>query len=206
MTPIRSLFVSAIALSLLLTGSARAQDAAVGEPAPQFQLTDVLTGEVVSLSDYSDKTVILVWQSITCPWNVNREDGGYERVIYPLAEQWAEQDVVILAINSNQSESVEEVASYATEQQTPYPILKDPGNIIADAYGAQTTPHFFVISAGDEQTLVYQGGFESVPSSPEQCGQSDEPYLGPVVQALLAGEELPYTETLSKGCTIKRVK
>jgi peroxiredoxin len=178
--------------------------ASVGSPAPQFTLTDVRTGEPVSLSDYADKTVVLVWQSINCPWDKMRDSGGYQRVLSPLAEEWAAEDVQFIAINSNKTESVEQVASYAEEHAIPYPILKDPGNVIADAYEAKTTPHFYVISQG-EQELLYKGGYEQVPTSPEKCGQMDENYLKPVVTAVLNGDPLPMTETKSKGCSIKRV-
>ena len=219
MSLFRYSMLTALAASLLMAGNAFAEEnaaatdeaqqeavaAAIGEPAPQFELTNVVTGESVALSDFADKTVIVTWQSINCPWNVFKQDSAYERVLYPLAKEWAANDVVFIAINSNNDESAEEIASYAVEHQTPYPVLKDPGNIIADAYGAQTTPHFFVIAPGEEQVLVYMGGFEQVPGSPEEAGQMQEAYLKPVIAAQLAGEELPYTETLSKGCAIKRV-
>jgi len=178
--------------------------AKVGQPAPQFTLTDVRTGEEVSLSDYSDKLVIVTWQSINCPWDKMRDSGGYQRVLAPLAKEWESNDVQFLAINSNKTESMEQVASYAEEHNIPYPILKDPGNTIADVYNAQTTPHFYVISKG-EQELLYKGGYEQVPTSPEMCGEMDENYLKPVVNAALNGSPVPMTETKSKGCTIKRV-
>ncbi|MEM9253507.1 MAG: redoxin domain-containing protein [Planctomycetota bacterium] len=175
----------------------------VNEAAPQFSLTDVRTGEPVALSDFSDKLVVLVWQSINCPWDKMRDDGGYQRVLSPLAEEWAANDVQFIAINSNKNESVEDIAAYASTHDIPYPILKDPGNKIADVYGAQTTPHFFVITPGD-QNLVYMGGYEETPSSPGKAGYMDENYLQPVVLAALNGTPLPVTETKSKGCSIKR--
>ncbi|MEM6332549.1 MAG: redoxin domain-containing protein [Planctomycetota bacterium] len=200
-----SLFALVALVGLALPAAAHdGEHAHIGEPAPQFELTDVSTGEPVALSDYSDKLVVLVWQSIHCPWDKMRDGGGYQRVLSPLAEEWAANDVQFIAINSNKAETAEQVASYASEHAIPYPILKDPGNKIADIYGAQTTPHFYVISQG-EQELIYAGGFEEVPTSPEKCGEMDEQYLTPVVLAALNGTELPYTETKSKGCSIKRV-
>ncbi len=198
-------FAAALAAGLLFAHGTYAE-AKVGHPAPQFSLTDVATGEDVSLSDYKGKVVIVTWQSINCPWDKMRPGGGYQRILTPLAQEWKDNNVVFLAINSNRNESVEEVASYVNEHNMPYPILKDPGNVIADAYGAKTTPHFFVVNSDDAQTLVYKGGFEKAPTSPEQCGHVDEAYLAPVVTAVLAGEEPPYTETASKGCSVKRVK
>ena len=190
----------------LMWSSAVWAQAVVGQPAPEFTLTDVVSGEEVSLSDYKDKVVVVTWQSIACPWDRMRPSAGYQRVLTPLAQQWEAEnrEVVFLAINSNKAESVQRLASYHEKYHMTYPILKDPGNVIADAYGAQTTPHFFVVDDDEHQTLVYKGGFEKAPISPEACGQGEEAYLVPVVMAVLAGEEPPVAETKSKGCAIKR--
>lgn len=181
-------------------------DPTIGEAAPQFSLQNVVTGETVSLSDFQGKTVVIAFQSINCPWDRMRESGGYQRVLTPMSEEYKDKDVVFLAINSNHTESVEQVSSYHEEHSIPYPFLKDENNIVADAYNAKTTPHIYVIGADEQQTLLYMGGIEQVPTSPEKCGQMDEQYLGPVLNAILAGEEVPYTKTTSKGCGIKRVK
>ena len=178
--------------------------AKVGHAAPGFTLTDVSTGEDVSLSDFEGQIVVLTWQSVTCPWDAVKDDAGYGRVLYPMAEKYKDQGVVFLAINSNKNESVEKIAKFAEKHSTPFPILKDPGNQVADIYGAKTTPHIFI--KGKDGNLAYKGGIEEVPGSPAQCGQMDTQYLEPVLQALLAGNTPPVTSTTAKGCSIKRVK
>lgn len=178
-----------------------AETAAVGQPAPDFELTSVSDGKTYKLSEI-EGPVVLIWQSITCPWDKMRESGGYQRVLSPLAREYQDKGITFLAINSNKNESVSQLQAYHSEHSLPYPILKDPGNKVADAYGAKTTPHIFIRDAAG--TLVYKGGIEKAPSSPEACGQMDEQYLTPVLDALLAGNTLPFTETVSKGCSIKR--
>ena len=177
----------------------------IGEPAPDFTLKDVRTGDDVKLSDFKgDKIVVVTFQSTKCPWNYMRPEAGYERVLYPLSQAYAAKDVVFLAINSNASESAESLKAYAEEHETPYPILKDPGNEVADAYGGKTTPHFFLI---DKQGILrYQGGYEQSPTNPQKCGQMDEQYLVPAIEAVLAGAEPAQTVTKSKGCTIERAR
>ncbi len=192
-------------LSTGVACAAERVDPVIGEPAPQFSLKDVVTGQTVNLADYQGKIVVVAFQSINCPWDKMRESGGYQRYLSPLSQHYADQNVVFLAINSNKNESVEEVGSYHQEHALPYPILKDTDNLIADAYNAQTTPHIYVIAADEAQTLLYMGGVEQIPTSPEMCGEMEENYLEPVLGAVMAGEELPYTKTSSKGCGIKRV-
>jgi peroxiredoxin len=196
----------AMALVMAMPSPASADDkvkAKVGEKAPDFELTDVVTGEAVRLSDFrGEKIVVVTFQSMTCPWDSLHADRGYQPILSKLAEEKAEHNVQFLAINSNVTESVEQLASHVQSYPIPYPVLKDPGNQVADIYGGRTTPHFYVIDK--EGVLRYNGGFEKAPGSPAQVGQMDEQYLVPVLQALIAGEEPPVTNTVPRGCSIKR--
>ncbi len=170
-------------------------EAAVGKPAPAFTLADA-EGKDVSLADFKGKTVVLHFQSCECPWDV-----AYQPMLNALATQYADKGVVFLGINSNKAEDYARIGEYVPSADVPYTIVKDPGNNVADAYKAQTTPHMYVIDG--EGVLRYMGGIEAVPTM-ATVGKMDEQYLAPVLDALLAGEELPYTETTSKGCSIKR--
>lgn len=178
-----------------------ADGATVGEPAPDWELSSVTDGKTQKLSDI-DGIVVMIWQSKDCPWDRMRADGGYSRVLSPLAKEYSAKGVTFVAINSNKGETVEQLAAYHKSAGLAYPILKDTGNKVADAYGAKTTPHIFIRDAAGK--LIYRGGVEKAPSSPDKCGQMDEQYLVPVLNAALAGETLPYTETVSKGCSVKR--
>jgi len=190
--------VAAVAIPL----TAQAEDSAapvLGEAAPAFTLTDT-EGNEHSLSDFEGKTVVLHFQACRCPWDV-----AYQPQLNDIANEFADQDVVFLGINSNErkgsKEDVEEIKTYAEESEVPYAILKDTGSEVARAYHAKTTPHIFVIDG--EGNLVYRGGIEEVPTSFKKVSKMETQYLEPVLTALVSGEELPYTETKSKGCSIK---
>lgn len=183
---------------------ALAADAAkIGDTAPAFTLPDVTNGEEVSLADHKGKVVVIAFHSTSCPWYRMREDGGYDRVFVPMVEAYKDKDVVFIGINSNKTESTEKIKSYVEKHNINYTVVKDEGNKIADAYGAKSTPHMMVID--QDGKLRYRGGVEKAPSSPGACGDSEEQYLGPVIDALLDGSEPPYTETTPRGCGIKRV-
>lgn len=202
-TILATLTMFSLLLGLSLTATAKDETTLkVGEAAPDFELADVTNGKTHKLSDYRGKTVVVTFHSITCPWAVMEPDSGYQRLLNPLAEQYADKDVVFLGINSNSDESVDDIAAYVKKKGFTYPILKDPGNKVADQYGGKTTPHFFVIDK--DGVLRYQGGYEKAPRSPQTTGQSDEQYLVPALDAILAGSEPPHTTTVPKGCTIKR--
>jgi len=183
---------------------AYAADAAdIGDTAPTFTLKDVKTGGDVSLDQHKGKVVVLMFHSTTCPWYRMSEDSAYDRIFVKMVEAYKDKDVVFLGVNANRNQSAEKVKQYVEKHNINYAVLKDPGNKVADAYGAQVTPHVMVI---DKQgKLRYRGGVEKRPSNPGACGESEEQYLGPVIDALLDGSEPPVTETKAVGCGISRV-
>lgn len=191
-----------LAVAAVWTGHAAAEETAakaeVGKPAPAFTLKTV-DGKEHSLAEFKGKTVVLHWQSATCPW-----ERAYQPVLNDLAAKFADKGVVFIAINSNHTETPEQIKAKAEAEKMPYPILIDKGNVVADAYAARFTPHMFVIDG--EGVLRYMGGIEKPPTSPGGAGKSDEQYLEPVITAVSAGKESPYSETKATGCTIKRVK
>ena len=72
-TPLRLLSFLAT-LSLLLAGLARAE-VVIGQPTPDFTLTDI-HGVSHKLSDYKGKTVVLEWVNPECPFVVKHYGSG----------------------------------------------------------------------------------------------------------------------------------
>ena len=191
-------------LAVLAMGSfAMAAEPEVGKQAPAFELKD-LDGNSHKLSDFEGKIVVLHFQSKNCPW-----DRAYQAQLNELARKYATTNVgdktvnvQFLGINANYNESADQLKPYHEKTQMPYPILKDPGNKIADAYSARTTPHIYIIDG--DGILRYKGGIEKAPVSLDDVSNMDEQYLEPVLTALINGSELPATSTVPKGCGIKR--
>jgi len=181
-----------------------AEPAQIGDTAPTFTLPSVTDGTDVSLEAHKDKVVVLMFHSVSCPFYAMHPDKGYDRVFVKMVEAYKDKDVVFLGVNSDRSQSVEKIKKYVDKHDINYTVLKDEGNKIADAYGAKVTPHIMVI---DQQgKLRYRGGVEKISGGPAGCGESDEQYLGPVIDALLQGTEITVpTETKATGCGIKRI-
>ena len=193
-----------VAIALFAGQQPALADAAdVGAEAPAFTLPNVVNGEDVSLSDFEGKVVVLMFHSTSCPFYAMNENRGYDRVFVQMVEDYADEDVVFLGVNSNRNESTEAIAQYVDRHDINYTVLKDEGNVVADAYGARVTPHVMVIDG--EGQLRYRGGVEERPGNPNNCGNADTQYLAPVIDALLNDSELPVTETQPSGCGIRRV-
>ncbi|MCE9588958.1 MAG: redoxin domain-containing protein [Planctomycetes bacterium] len=195
--------VFGMAAVLMWSGRLTAEDkkegkAEIGKPAPAFTLKTP-DGKEHSLAEYKGKIVVIHFHSVNCPWAK-----AYQPILSADARKFADKNVVFLGINSNHTETADEIKKDSEKLNLPYPILIDKGNVVADDYGARFTPHIYVIDG--DGVLRYKGGIEKAPNSPGGAGKSDEQYLVPVVQALVEGKEPPYTSEAPIGCGIKREK
>jgi peroxiredoxin len=166
----------------------------VGAVAPDFTLTDALSGETYSLSSLAGRIVVLDFWSGECPWSRQYDDYFIER-----APKWAEQGIILLHIDSNADETPADIDEMAEEIGISAPILHDAGNAVADAYGAVTTPQVFVIGA--DGRLAYRGAVDDRSFRQREATVN---YLDAALAALLAGQMPDPAETQPYGCAIMR--
>ena len=124
----------------------------IGEQAPQFILSD-LDGKDYSLSAFRGWIVVLVFWSAECTWSerVDKEIAAY-------LDSWrGKVKVWWIASNANEPRAMIETAAAKRHLAT---VLMDNMHQVADLYGAQTTPHFFVVN--DEGRLAYQGAWDDI--------------------------------------------
>ena len=168
--------------------------AIINRAAPDFTLHD-LAGTPHTLSTQRGLTLVVNFWSAECPWS-RRADAILS---YRLAA-WSGQGVVIWGIASNASEPESEIRAEMDSRRTPYPVLLDPGNAVADLYGAISTPHFYLV---DREGIVrYAGALD------DATFRTREPktfYLDNAINAVLAGRLPDPAETSAYGCAIVRV-
>ncbi len=175
--------------------------AEVGQPAPDFTLSD-LSGAEHSLSDLEGKTVVLEWFNPGCPFVQHAHGRG--GALQGLASRaTAAADVVWLAINSGakgkQGHGSKANTSAKAEWAMSHPILIDEDGTVGRRYGAVTTPHMYVVDA--EGVLVYQGAIDNKP-----LGKGDGAKINYVERALadLAADRVVATPaTKPYGCSVK---
>ena len=109
----------------------------IGTPAPPFELPD-LEGAVYQLDSIRGKVGILNFWSAECPWSESAD-----RQVLSYLPNWGDA-VALWAIASNANEPLEMIIRTAAERAL-HVLLHDKHQIVADLYGALTTPHFFVI-------------------------------------------------------------
>ncbi len=166
----------------------------IGDAAPEFELKD-LSGQPHSLSSYRGKPTIVAFISARCPIS-----NLYKDRIKAVAEDYSKRGVNFVAINSSADETVEYVRAHAEENKLGFTILKDTGNVIADAYAAERTPKVYVVDA--EGVLRYRGRIDNSQNL-RLVKQND---LRVALDELLAGKTVTTADTQAMGCVIKRVQ
>lgn len=168
-----------------------------GAPASDFSLPGV-DGRTYTLASFRDKPVLVVVFSCNhCPYVQAFED----RMI-AVQRDYAARGVQLVAINSNDEtqfpdDSFPRMVERAKEKGFNFPYLRDESQAVAEAYGAQCTPHVFVFDK--ERRLRYQGRIED-DKDPKQAKTRD---LRDALDALLAGRAVQNPVTPAFGCSIK---
>jgi peroxiredoxin len=189
----------AACLSLFIALNAQSRTSAsaglvIGQPAPDFTLTD-LGGKTHWLKDYRGKIVAIAFIATQCPIS-----NDYNDRMRAISEQYARQNVIFLGINSNFNEPPAEIKEHAAKNKLSFPILKDEGNKVADAYRAARTPEMFVIDA--QGVLRYHGRIDNS-RDVRRVNRQD---LREALNQMMAGAPVSLAEGKAFGCPIKRIQ
>jgi thiol-disulfide isomerase/thioredoxin len=180
----------------------------IGSRAPDFELPGV-DGRTYTLRDFSEsKLLVLFFTCNHCP-----TAQYYEERMKQLVADYAPKGVGFAAISPNDPESVrpdelgyadlgdtfEEMKIRARDAAYNFPYLYGGGEHESQsmAYGPVATPHAFIFDA--ERKLRYQGRIDD--SEREKFVRTRD--VRNVLDALLAGQEPPVTQTRVFGCSVK---
>jgi peroxiredoxin/mono/diheme cytochrome c family protein len=175
-----------------------AETPAVGSAISDFTLRDY-RGRERSLGEFADaKVVVVAFLGVECPLAKL-----YARRLEQLQQEFHAQGVVFLGIDSNRQDSVTELADYARKQEVTFPLLKDPGNGVADLFGAERTPQAFVLD--ESRRIRYAGAIDDQYGIGIQRKEATTRYVADAVSELLAGKPVARPEVPAVGCQIGRV-
>ena len=123
--------LSLIAIGITLAASTvHAEDVAVGEPAPDFELMDQ-DGQLHSLEDYRDRWVVLFFYPKDGTPGCTTEACEFRDNIFAYRDLNAQ----ILGISLDDIESHK---AFSEKHGLPYPLLADVGGDVAAIYGVKT--------------------------------------------------------------------
>ena len=164
----------------------------------RLQNTD---GRMVSLKDYPHaQGFIVVFTCNHCPFAKL-----YPERLNELNKKYKSMGVPLIAISSTDTIVYEEdvfpkMIEKAKHEKFSFPYLFDGLQSVAKSFGAQKTPHAFVLwKKNGEYTVPYNGAIDDNGAEPSNVKNH---YVADAVDALLRGDEVAVKETKSLGCQI----
>lgn len=179
----------------------------VGDIAPDFKLENI-DGSMVSLADYEAeeghediKGYIVTFTCNTCPYAV-----AYEDRLIATHNKMAPKGWPLIAIQPNDPEvqpgdSMDEMRKRAEEKDFPFVYLMDEGQEIYPQYGANRTPHIFLLDK--DRKVHYIGALDD---SPRDADGVTVNYVEEAIAAIESGSKPDPDFTKAIGCTIKTKK
>jgi hypothetical protein len=184
--------------------------AELGKPAPDFQLPEV-SGKPIKLSDLKGKTVVLEWFNPDCPF-VKYARGEGE--LKTMASKVMGDDLIWLSINSSapgkQGHGLARNQAALQEYKFTNALLLDETGAVGKSYGAEKTPHLFVI--GKDGNLIYRGAIDNAPIGKIDPDRPRFPdvkegalinYVSAALEDMKAAKALRLPETPVYGCSVK---
>jgi peroxiredoxin len=172
----------------------------LGSLAPDFELPDVVTGELTSLSKFADAQALLVMFICQhCPFVIH-----VKKELARLGHDYVPQGLGIIAISANDvsnypQDAPEHLKMMAQDLSLNFPILYDETQSVAKFYQAACTPDFFLFD--QDRRLVYRGQLDdSRPGNETPVTGAD---LRAAIDAALAGKLIDADQKPSIGCNIK---
>jgi len=172
-----------------------------GDKASDFKLKNV-DGKYVSLGDYeSAKGFVVVFTCNHCPYAQ-----AYQDRLIDLNNKYLSKGFPLIAINPNDpavspGDSYAEMQKRAGEKNFPFPYLFDETQVVYKMYGAERTPHIYLLKKEANDYIVqYIGAIDNNYKDPQQV---TERYLENAIDALLAGKSPDPDQTKAIGCSIK---
>ena len=168
-----------------------------GDKAPDFELLNV-HNDYVSLKELEGKAFLIIFMCNHCPYVKPKI-----KVIKDLYEKYSNQGLVIIGINSNESEnypedSFENMQAIAKRENFKFFYLHDKTQEVAKSYGAICTPDPFLFDGNKK--LVYHGRLDNALSPEKEATTHD---IDEAISAVLNGRKPKHSFLYSMGCSIK---
>jgi peroxiredoxin len=187
----------------LLSLSAFAQSARVGDAAPAFTAIDS-RGQTQSLDQFRGKFVVLEWHNQGCPYTKKHYVSGNMQT---LQKEWTGKGVIWFTVIS----SAPGTQGYVTASQennylaqmhaVPTAALLDPDGKLGRLYNAKTTPDMYVIDPGGK--LIYTGAIDNRPTPDVDDIHGADNYVNDALNQAMAGKPVATPYTRSYGCSVK---
>jgi peroxiredoxin len=172
---------------------------AIGSYAPDFELPGT-DGSVHHLARYLEnyQAVAVVFMCNHCPYVK-----FYLERLKQLQQTYADRGVTLIGINPNDAEqypedSFDAMKAFVDTNGINFPYLRDVTQDVAQTFGAEKTPHVFLINR--KGVLCYSGAIDDNAQDASAVNQS---FLHRAIEQILDGQSSQPTQTAPIGCSVK---
>ncbi|QDT15401.1 redoxin domain-containing protein [Alienimonas californiensis] len=128
-----------------------------------------------------------------------------------VAEEGRKDGVRLVLVDANRQDSLSDLAEFRTRHEfdkAGVPVLKDPGNTLADALKAERTPEVLIFgpSGKDGRTLRYRGRIDDQYGVGTAKASASRDDFGLALASVLKGEPVAEPATEVVGCKIGRAR
>ncbi len=172
----------------------------LGTAAPDFHLTDVVSGKTASLESFAGKSGILVmFLSRHCPYVQHVKDE-----LARIGKEYGPRGIGLIAISANDvanypDDAPARLKEMARQSGFTFPFCYDESQETAKAYAAACTPDFFLFDS--KLKLVYRGQLDG--SRPGNAIPVTGRDLRAALDAVLGNRPVSSEQKPSLGCNIK---
>ena len=176
---------------------------APNSPAPNFKCLDA-AGQALDLSALRGRYIVLEWTNAACPFVKKHYSGGaMQATQQSLRSQGVCWIQIISSAPGKQGYLTPEQAATQFEQTQDQidHLVSDPSGEIGRLYGAQTTPHVYLIDPSG--SLIYQGAIDSIASTRARDVPAAKNYLMAAFKQSCSEQPVYPSITSAYGCSIK---
>lgn len=203
-------FILSVSVTVLLLGFSnvgKIKTIKIGKEAPKrnYEMKTTADTSLSLESIKGTKGTLVIFSCNTCPFVIGGGSfEGWEKHYSTIAERCEKAGVSPVLVNSNQAkrtagDGIDDMKQRAAAKNYTIPYALDEDHVLADAFGAKTTPHIFLFDA--EWKLVYEGAIDNT-WDPSQTKK--EEYLNDAINSLESGSNIITPKTAPRGCSIKR--
>lgn len=181
----------------------------IGDEMPKQEIKmKAIDDKAYTLKDIAKaKGTLVIFSCNTCPFVVGRGEKteGWQGRYNGIQEMCDKNEIGMILVNSNEAkregdDSYEEMVKFAKEKGQKSIYAVDKHHLIADAFGAKTTPHVFLFD--NNKKLVYTGAIDDNVDSAKDVSAH---YLTDAISEMASGKKITNPKSKALGCSIKRI-
>lgn len=171
----------------------------IGDAISEIELPNTY-GQIINIAEDVDKAICIIFTNHQCNYALLYLD----RII-ALQNQYAPQGIKFVLIESRIESfegSTQSLEEFISDRNLNMEYVIDLSNTLSKRFGAQSSPHTFLLrNSGSELIVSYSGSIDNNSRKPERATRN---YLDDAIKSVLSGEELIKAKTKAIGCYIDK--